>query len=448
MKIVIAGAGEMGFHLANLLSKEAHDIVIIDDSQEILNHVANKLDVETIRGDSSSIDILNQANVGNADLLLSLTSSEQNNIITSIVGKKMGVKRTIARDNDNKYSIHPEQVAFFKQLGIDTLFSPRLLAAKEVVRLVSDAALTDLFEFEGGKLCVVGIHIVDNNAFLLNKTLAETSQKFPTTGLRLIAILRDGETIIPRGSDKVLFNDNVYFIAQKDKIDAILRLTGKKRINIKNIMILGGSTVGKLAAERLQKSYNVKLIEIDQAKSIALAEYLTDTLVINADGRDSDVLLEEDLPNIDVFLAVTNNTETNILSSLIAKKHGVAKTIAMVEGRDYITVSQNIGVDTLINKKLITANNIFRHIRKGYVQAITSLHGVDAEVIEFQVHANSKITQHVIKDLRFPKNALIGGVIRGNESFIPTADQQILNGDKVVVFVRPETIGEVEAFFE
>lgn len=447
MKIVIAGAGDIGFHLAELLSSEEHDIILIDNNQEVLAYAHNQLDVVTLRGNSASISILEMANVSSADLLIAVTSSEENNIITAILGKKMGAKKTIARDNDNQYVDDPKQISYFKQLGIDSIMSPRQLAAREIVRLVNEAALTDLFEFENGLLSLIGVHVTEK-AKLVNKTLIEIAKRYSTDEFMLVAISRNGQSLVPRGETMIKEDDFLYFVTKKNYIGKVLKLTGKRRIKLKNIMILGGdTTIARLTAKLLEKDYNVTLLESDSKDCLELAEQLENTLIINADSRNTDVLVEEGIDNMDAFLALHKNSESNIISSLIAKEHGVAKTIALVNNKDYITVSKNIGVDTLINKKLITANNIFRHIRRGTIKAITGIHGIDAEVIEFVVNTDAPITKRVIKRLQFPAKALIGGIIRDNKAYIPNGDFRIMAEDKVVVFCLTEVIEEVEHFF-
>lgn len=445
MKIIIAGAGDMGFHLARLLASESQDIILIDTNQQVLDYAQSHLDVMVLKGNATSIQTLQEADVNRADLLVAVTSSEQNNLISAILGKKMGAKMTLARVDHEEYTL-PEHVKTFEELGIDALISPRNLAAKEVTRLINRAALTDVFEFEQGKLFLIGITL-DENSPIINQSILDTAHLNSNLVFQPIAILRGQETIIPRGNTVFQMNDHVYFITQKKNIDSILQVTGKEPIPVKRVMILGGGITGRLTASMLEDKYQVILVENNREKCFNLAEKLPKTLVIYGDGRNVQLLEEEGLKEMDAFIAVTPNSETNIIASLIAKKHGVKRTIALVENMEYIHLSQNIGVDTLINRKLIAANNIFRYIRRGQVEDITSLHGVDAEVIEFVVKKHSAVTKKLIKNLSFPEKALIGGVIRGNESYIPRGRFQIAEGDKVVVFAMPDAISTIERLF-
>lgn len=446
MRIIIAGAGDLGFHLAKLLAFEEQDIILIDQDSEILEYASSHLDVHTIRGSSTSISTLEEANVAKADLLIAVTSIEDTNITTAIIGKSLGAKRTVARVSNIEF-LHQREKLNLQNIGIDEIISPESLAAREIKRLLKESALTDTFEFENGMLSLVGI-TVDENSELLNKTLTETAYLNPDHNFTTIAILRENKTIIPHGENKFKLDDHAYFITEPTGIERVMALAGKERIDIKNVMILGGSKVGINTARQLSKKYRIKLIERDKDKCFALADDLTDTMIINGDGRDIELLKEEGIDRMDAFVAVTGDSETNIISSLVAKNNGVAKTIAAVENMDYIHLSQKIGVDTLINKKLIAANFIFRHIRKGQVLNLTSIHGVDAEILEFEVRPDSKILKEELRNLDFPKTAIIGGVIRKGVGYTVRGNFNFNTKDRVVVLSKSECIHQVEGFFK
>jgi len=446
MRIIIAGAGDVGYHLAKLLAYEEQDITLIDQNGETLNQAASNIDVHTIKGNSTSYRVLEEANIHNVDLLIAVTSSEETNITTCIIGKHLGAKRTISRIENIEYLQNKDKLDL-KDLGIDEIISPESLAAKEIKRLLKEIALTDTFDFDEGKLSLVGVHI-DEHSRLKNKTLVETAHLNPAADFITVAILRNNETIIPHGDNKFLEGDHAYFIAQPDGIDKVISLSGRRKQGVKNIMILGGSKVGYHAAKRLSRKFKIKLIEADREKCFELADELKNVMVICGDGRDVELLEEEGIGDMDAFIAVTGNSETNIISCLVAKNHGVKKTISLVENIDYIHLSQNIGVDTMINKKLIAANFIFRYIRKGDVISLTSIHGVDAEILEFIVKASSKITERAIKNLAFPKQAIIGGVVRNGVGYTAMGDFQFRPKDRVVVLCRPGCIHTVEEFFK
>jgi trk system potassium uptake protein TrkA len=445
MKIVIAGAGNLGFHLAQLLSYENQDITLIDDSQDVLDYAASHLDVLTILGDASSVKILKEAQIGKAQLLLAVTTSEATNILTAMLAKKLGVRQTVARVSKHEY-LNESNRQLFAELGIDSIFSPMQLAAKEIQRLVDRCSFTDIFEFEQGKISLFGVTL-DDHSPLVNVRLNEMKRLETDVSLRPIAILRGHQTIIPHGDVVLKRNDHVYFITPKDKIDKVEEFVSAKKVKVKNIMILGGSSLAYETAKLMEDDYSITLIEGSKDRCKYLASELHNALIIHGNADNIDLLQEEGLERMDAFLALTTNAETNIIASLTAKNHGVYKTIAHVENKEYTHISQNIGVDTLINQKLIAANNIFRFVRKGRVEAITGLHGVEAEVIEFVVTKSNQLTKKPLKELHFPKTALIGGVIRGEESHIPDGSFQLQVNDKVIVFAMPEAIAKVERLF-
>jgi len=446
MRIIISGAGDIGFHLVKLLSLEEHDITLIDVDQKKLDYASTHLDVAIIKGSSTSYKVLNEAHVKDSDLLIAVTQYEQTNITTAIIAKHLGTKKTIARIQNTEY-LTSKNILDLKDLGIDELISPESLAAREIKRLIRETAVTDSFDFDNGKLSLVGT-IVEEKSALNEKTLSEVGDSIDNVEFINVAILRGKETIIPHGGSRFLAGDHAYFITLPKGTKRILELSGQTTKEIKRMIVLGGSKVGYHAAKSLSKKYKVKLIEKEREKCFDLADELPNVMVLNGDGHDVDFLLENGIEKMDAFMALTGNSETNIISCLVAKEKGVKKTIALVENIDYIHLSQNIGVDTMINKKLIAANFIFRTIRKGDIISLTSIHGVDGEVLEFVVKPNSKITSQPLKDLPFPENAIIGGVIRKGEGVIPRGDLQLRERDRAVVLCKIDCIPEVEEFFK
>lgn len=445
MKIIIAGAGDIGFHLAQLLSTENQDIILIDTNQDVLDYAQTHLDVITLKGDSSSVKILEMADIRKASMLLAVTTSEKTNLVTAILAKKLGAKRTIARVNNLEY-LTEAQRRDFEELGIDHIISPSQLAAKEIHRLVQQCTFSDIFDFEGGQVSLVGIHLQAPSP-AINMTLEEIGRQYPQTEFRAIAIIRKRETIIPRGYTVLQKGDYLYFLVENQSMEDIGRLTGKTMAPVHNVMIAGGGDVGYRTALLLEEDFRVTLVEQDRELCRELVENLDNTLVVNGDPSNVELLREEGLERMDAFIAVTPNSETNIITSLMASEHGVGKTMALVDKTDYVFISRNIGVDTLINKKLIAASNIFRYVRQGEIEALTSLHGADAEVIEFVIHKNNRITKNQLKDLHLPQKALIGGVIREGKSHIPDGSFQLRVGDKVIVFALPEAIPRMEKLF-
>ena len=448
MKIIIAGAGEVGFHLAKLLSFESQDITLIDNKKSNLNIAEHQLDIKTIEGNSASISVLKEANVDTSDLVVSLTSSETTNFTTCFLAKQLGAKRTIARISNSEF-INSDHDIDFNSIGIDELISPENLATEEIKLLIHESAFTNIHAFEEGILKMMGVKL-EKKAPFVGKTVMEAASVFPGVHFMPIALKKEGteKTIIPRGDTVFCDGDQVYFITDKKGLQELYNLLGTVKQNIDNIMILGAGRIGsKLARDLSNEGLNVKIIEINEEKANNLAEELSDVMMINVDGRNVDLLVEENLENMDAFIATTGNSETNIMSCLMAKSKKIKKTIALVDNMDYFNLSQSIGIDTLINKKLLAANDIFRFVRNGDIVELAKLNNMDAEIVEFNVSNKSKVLNKKIVDLNFPREAIIGGVIRGDKGIIALGDFVIQYGDRVLVCSTPEVLSKVESLF-
>ena len=448
MKIIIAGAGEVGFHLAKLLSYESQEIVLIDNNKENLKYAENHLDIRTIYGNALSLSLLNDADVKNSDLFIAVTSQESLNITLCALAKQLSCKKTIARISNIEFILSKEEVRF-KDIGVDELISPEDLAANEIQQLLDQSAFFNNHKFDDGLLTLIGTTLEAEAAFI-GKTVKEAASVFQDIHFMPIAIQRKGAqfSIIPRGDSVFEEGDDVFFITLKEGVEEIYKLTGKVKTPIKNVMILGGGKIAYNTAKKLsEKKIKVSLIEINKEKAIQLAEKLPDVMIINGDGRNLELLEEENLNSMDAFISVTGNSETNIMSCLMANSKNINKTIALVENMDYFKLSHSIGIDNLINKKLLAANTIFRYIRRGEVVDITTLNNLDAEIFEYEVKSSSKVANSKIKDLDLPRSAIIGGVIKEGEGVIALGDYTILPEDRVVVCCLPEAVEKVESLF-
>lgn len=445
MHIVIAGAGDMGYHLAEQLSYDNKDITLIDTEREVLDYVSSKLDVLTVLGDATSIEVLKRANVTHASMVLAVTTSEKTNIVAAVLAKQLGAKRVMARVRNHSY-LHGDNIKYFENLGIDNLISPTMLCSREIFSLIQNSSFTEVFDFEGGKLNVVGVTLDQSNP-LVNQRIMDMSSNPIFDDVRIIAILRDQKTLIPRGSTIIRNQDHVFFISTKQHTQSILQLIGQEKREIKNVMIIGGDDMALTTALKLENHYRVTLVNKDKDRCKWLAENLPNTLVINGDYKNVELLVEEGLEQMDAFLALTDSSETNIITSLTAKNHGVYKTIAHVDTREYIHISHSIGVDSLINKKLVAANEVSRYLRKGSVEAVSGIYGVDAEFVQYSVCKTNRLTKNTLKDLHFPDTAIVAGVIRGEEVFIPDGDFQLQVGDKAIVLALPQAKGSLEKLF-
>ena len=360
MKIIIAGGGEVGFHLAKLLSFESLDITLIDTDKECLHYAESHLDIRTLHGDAMSLSLMKDAKVADSDLFIAVTAEESVNITICALAKQLGIKRTIARIS-NIELIKAQDDISFKNIGVDELISPEELAAKEIQQLLDQSAFSNSYEFEGGALTLIGTRLEEDVPFV-GKSVKEAASIFPDVHFMPVAIQRKGTqiTLIPRGDSCFEAGDTVFFITSKEGVEELYKLTGKTKASIKNIMILGGGRIGyNTARELCQKKFNVTILEKNKKKAYEIADLLPNALVINGDGRNAELLDEENLTSMDAFIAVTENSETNIMSCLMAHTKKVKKTIALVENMDYFQLSHSIGIDTLINKKLLTANTIF-----------------------------------------------------------------------------------------
>jgi trk system potassium uptake protein TrkA len=448
MKIIIAGAGEVGSHLAKMLSNEYHDLTIIDNDEARLNRVSESADVVTIFGSPTSITTLSKAGAASADLFIAVSPAQEQdvNIISSLLAKKMGSTRVTARINNDEYLENDNKI-LFTEMGIDLLFYPEKIASHEIIDLLKQTGTSEFMDFSGGKLQLIAFRL-DDGAPLIDKTIGELSSSNEEPLYRAVAVAREGQTIIPRRDTKFKEHDLVFVISKRTGVHEVMAYSGKNNINVRRLMIVGGGRIGEMVAKKLENSVDyIKLIELRKERCELLNEKLSKTLVINGDARNTDLLIEEDVNEFDAFVAVTSSSETNILSCVMAKKMGVAKTIAEVENIEYIKLAENMGVDAVINKRLITASRIFRFTLSNKVQSIKCLNGSDAEILEFIVNPNSLITKDKIRNLGFPKDAIIGGIIRGNHSYIALGDTEIKAYDRVVVFALPSALKKVNKFF-
>lgn len=447
MKIVIAGAGEVGSHLAKMLSIERHDITILDSDEERLKRVAEDADLITIQGKPTSIDTLLEAGVQDADLFVAVSPAQEQdvNIVSSVLAKKLGAKKVTARINNEEYQ-KIENKLLFTELGIDSMFYPERIAANEIVNLLKQTSISEFMDYSHGKLQLIVIKLEEVSS-LVDKTVADLENSTETL-FKAVAVSRNGETIIPNDFTRFKLNDQVFIVSRKEGVEQAMALSGKEKVPVRKLMVLGGGRIGEMVARKLEKSVeHVKIIEQKPERCEALSETLSKTLIINGDGRNSDMLIDEEIKDYDAFVAVTSSSETNILSSVVAKKMGVPRVIAEVENFEYMNLAEGMGVDSVINKKIITAGRIFRFTLSKKVRSIKVLNGTDAEVLEFIVNTNSKITSGKLRDLQFPEDAIIGGVIRGSQTFIADGESEIKPYDQVVVFALPSAVSLVDKFF-
>lgn len=444
MKIIIAGAGEVGRHLAKMLSTENHNIIVLDDKDEVLANLDSNYDLLTYSGLPTSIESLKGAGAGSADLFIAVTPEESRNLTSCILAAKLGAKKTVARINNPEY-LQDEHKAFFEQLGINSLIYPEQLAAKEIVNSLKRPWARQWHEFSNGKLILVGVK-VRAGAPILERTLAELFKE--ENQLRIAAIKRKNTTIIPSGKDIVMADDIVYYIATPNATELVRKLSGKNSAEIHNVMFMGGSRIAVKSANLLKGGYTIKLIEVDRGKTEWLTANLDpETMIIIGDGRDVDLLKYEGIDKFDAFVALTDNSETNVLACLAAKRYNIRRTIAEVENIDYISLANGLDIGMIINKKILAASHIYQMMLAADVTSVKSLTFADAEVAEFVVNHKARITKAMIKDIKLPENISLGGYVRNGKGYLIYGDTQLIEGDHVVVFCPDSTINKIEKYF-
>ncbi|MCR4582067.1 MAG: Trk system potassium transporter TrkA [Prevotella sp.] len=446
MKIIIAGAGAVGTHLSKLLSNEHRDCVLIEENEERLEGLSD-FDIMTYNAPPTSLKALKEAGTSDADLFVGVTPEESTNLTACILAHKLGAKKTVARIDNYEY-LSPHNLELFRELGVNSLVYPEVLAAIDIINGLKNSWVRQRMDIRGGALVLLGIKLRET-AEILNQPLRDLCG--PTDPYHIVAIKRDGESIIPGGMDELRVNDLAYFMTTRDYIPYIRKIVGKEHYaDVKNVIIMGGGKTAVRAALTMPDYMNVKIIEHNAERCEKLNQLLDDskTMVIHGDGRDLGLLEEEGISNTQAFVALTGNAETNILACLTAKNLGVRKTIAMVENLDYISMAESLDIGTIINKKTVAANHIFQMLLGADVDNLRSLMLVDADVAEFTATEGSRVTKHAVKDLGLPGGATIGGLVRNGVGMLVNGNSRIEAGDSVMVFCHEHKIDKVEKFFK
>ncbi|MCX7857175.1 MAG: Trk system potassium transporter TrkA [Deltaproteobacteria bacterium] len=446
MKIIIVGAGEVGYQLAAKLCHEGHDIFVVEKDRERCRKIEESLDVSVISGDGASQGTLLKAGIKSADMLIAATSVDEVNLFSCLIASKMGVKTKIARVRNPEY-YNESSILKKEDLGVDLMINPEFEVAEEITRLLIRSVASEIIEFENGKILMVGIK-VDQDAPIINKQLRTLGTESQRKKFRIVAISKNNKTIIPRGDEYVNKNDQVFVVTKKEGLDELLEMAGKKDRALKRVMILGGGRIGRKVAENLEeRDTKVTLLESNKEKSMEVAGILKKSTVMNLDGTEIDILAREGIMNMDALVATTSDDETNIITCLFAKHLGIKKTIALVNKTVYMPLMPVIGIDSTVNVRLSTANAILRFLRKGEVVSVATFHGIDAEAIEIKVRKESKLVGKPLKNLKFPEGSLVAAIIKGEEVIVPYGDTVIEPGNRVILFALPHAIHELEQRF-
>lgn len=444
MRIVIAGAGAVGTHLAKLLSAENQDIVLMDTDKDKLNFSAVNLEMMTMTGSCTSLKDLTEVGIKEADFFIAVTPEETTNITACLLATNMGAKKTFARIDNYEYLL-PKNKEFFEKLGVDSMVYPEMLAAKEIVSALKRPWARQWIELCGGAIILVGVKVRENSE-LVNLHLYDLGREEKI--FHIVAIKRNNITIIPTGKDQILSGDIVFFTVIKENIAKLPKISGKTSFEVRNVMIMGGSRIAIRTSQYLPDNTNIKLLEADKEKSYQLLEKLPKNVtVFHNDGRNAEFLLQESIKDMDAFVAVTGNSEANILACMAAKRFGVRKTVAEVENMDYMSMAENLDIGTIINKKLITVSNIYRFLLSEDVSNVKSLTIANADVAEIIARPNSRITKKEVKKIVLPKNVTLGGLIRNGEPMMIDGETLIEPYDHVVVFCLDDSLREAEKLF-
>ncbi len=443
MKIVIVGAGEVGSHLAKLLSREEQDIILVDKDSDKLAGIDANYNLMTLCGSPTSFSTLRDAGTSHCDLFIAVTPYETSNVTACAMAKSLGAKKTVARIDNYEFMVD-ESREFFTRIGVDYLIYPEYLAAEEIMTALKRSWVRHWFELHNGEIILVGVKL-RNNAPLIGMQLKELA--FSQPRFHVSAIKRNHETIIPRGDDRINDNDILYFTTTRDHVDDLLQMCGKVHQEIKNVLIMGGSRIAVRLAALAEGIYNIKIIDNNMDVCRRLPEKCPECEIVYGDARDIDVLREEGIEDFDAFIALSDSSEANILACLTAKEFGVGKSIAEVENIQFISEAEGLNIGTVINKKLLASSKIFQILLDADINSSKCLALADAEVAEMIVKPNSKITKAEVKDLNLTRDMTIAGLVRDGIGMLVKGDTRIQAGDHVVVFCLAGAIHKVERLF-
>lgn len=445
MKVVIIGAGEVGYYLAKRLISEDHDVRLIEVDPERCRRAMETLDAMVIQGNGASVGVQLQAEVGDSDILFAVSGLDEINILSCMVAKKLGVKKCVARIRNAEFS-HPDAIITPESFQIDLMIYPEQSAANEIVRLVERSAALKIVDFEDGKLQIMALQIKPDSPIVSCSVEHVKANNFQVEFLCL-CIYRDEDTIIPHGNDIYRSGDVVYLIAPKEDIPQVSKIFGYPEREQQHVMIVGAGQLGRLVAAKLSDEMDVKIIEQDLDTAQLVSEQLSDTLVLHGDGTDVDLLASERIEEMDCFVAVTGSEKTNLLSGLLARYMGVKRVILHLDTSEYLPIMNKIGMDTVVSKNNATVNAIMKYVRRGNVIAVSLFEDIEAEAIELVPKEDSLITKGLLKDLKLPNVVIVGAVVRSQSIIIPRGDTQIEVGDKVIIFMKPAMISKIEKYF-
>jgi len=446
MHIVIVGGGDVGFQLGKRLSRDNHDITLIERDAAKVRRAAEQLDAMVIEGTGDSYQVLKQAGIHRAGVVAAVTDNDDANLMACRIAKAAGVEVTIARVRNPEFS-SPDFILTPNELGADHIIHPEREAANAIVRLLQESSATHVIDLENGRIEVFGL-IIEPESPLIGVPLTELGRRHNQPPVQIVAVDRNHETIIPKGTDRLQAGDHLFAICDPGYAKEFFGLAGKrKKPRMDNIMIMGGGMIGRFVAETLASRARIKIIERDPNRAEKLAEALRGVLVLSADGTDPELLQAEDVEHMDSFVAVTGDDENNIIATLLARTHGVPRPIALVNKVAYLPILPTIGLNAIISKQMLTVNAVQQFIQHRQVAAIASVPGIEGQMIEYIATSGSRVTQKPLKDLKFPRSAVIGAILHDGRLTIPNGETRIQPGDRSVVFALPDALAELDRLF-
>jgi trk system potassium uptake protein TrkA len=440
MRIIIVGAGEVGFQLARVLSAENIEVVVIDKSKEKLKRISEELDVALVEGEGGAPSVLEEAGANQADILLAVTNIDEANMIACLVAKVMfQIPRNVARIRNLEYFSNE---VLLNSLGINPAISPEIEAAKAIIRLIEVPFAADVDDFEYGKIKVIGFRI-PSDSILIGKAFKNLDLTKPK--VLIGAIQRSDKIIIPSGNDTLKKDDIIYVPVPWENIDAVCTSIGGTTTPVKRIMIVGGGRIGFYVAKTMEeRNLSVKIIEHDAERCKFLLKSLNKSVILHGDGSDQKLLEEENIQDMDVFVAISNNEELNIMASLLAKSRGVKKVVTIVNKTDYLPLANNLGIEAVLSPRLITADTILKYVRSGNILSLTTIAEGKAEIMEAEAKEGSILIGKTLREVELPQKTLIGAIIRNNNVIIPSGNDKIAGNDKLIIFTLKDSIRQVE----
>ena len=444
MKIVIVGAGEVGFHIASRLSLENKDVIVVEKNADALRRISENLDVQTVEGSGSSPAMLEQAGIKGADILLAVTNSDETNLVAALFANILSPTTIkLARIRSEEYLVYQGALSQ-DPYRIDVVINPEAEAVKSVENLLKVPGAVDVGEFADGRIKVIGVRL-DADSPVTGTKLVDLKKKTGNKKILVAAIIRNEKCIIPSGEDQILEGDLIYFVSEERELKEALKIFGKQAEPVNRVLLIGGGNLGLRLARALEGlSIHAKLIEKDPDRCRKLAEHLDKVIVLQGDGSEQGLLQEENVQDMDVVATLTGDEETNILTSLLAKRMGARKTVTRISKFSYFPLVCAIGLEHIVSPRLAAINTILQHVRRGKVLSAMALKGEEAEALEAVALETSDIVGKPLQQIRFPQGALVVAIIRGDEVIIPTGDSVILPQDRIIIFSTPQSIPRVE----